>query len=110
MKQIIIPTILLLASCGGNTRDARENNNGRVEKLGQFYDEQEAETGMVWICTGKSSHAYHSNPECYGINACGGEKKEMTLEEAQELGRTPCHFCHGEEQIEEIEESEENEE
>jgi hypothetical protein len=67
-----------------------------ILKNGQFYDSQEAETNMVWICTGGSSHAYHSNEECYGIKACKGERERISLDEAVSMGRTPCHYCHEE--------------
>lgn len=52
------------------------------------------ETEGVWICTGKSSHAYHSTSECYGIQSCRSKKKKISLEDAKAMGRTPCHYCH----------------
>lgn len=70
------------------------SDNKRLPKTGQFYDPQEQETGEVYICTGRSSHAYHSNKDCFGIRSCRGRVKKVTIEEAEELGRTPCHFCH----------------
>lgn len=76
------------------TQKVERDKDGRVLKNGQFYDSQEKESGEVWICTGKTSHAYHSTPECYGIQSCRAEKKKITLEEAVSMGRTPCHYCH----------------
>ena len=66
----------------------------KLPKTGQFYDKQEKETGWVYICIGRSSHAYHSNRECFGLSSCSREILKVTLEDAQEDGRTPCHFCH----------------
>ena len=85
MKQLLV--FFFILSCLSCTRSG-------VPKAGQFYDPQEQETLEVYICTGKSSHAYHSNRNCYGIKACRGTTKKVTIDKAEELGRTPCHFCH----------------
>ena len=63
-------------------------------KTGQFYDPQEQETGEVYVCTGRRSHAYHSNRNCIGLKSCSKKIVVLTIEEAKEEGRTPCHFCH----------------
>ena len=80
--------ILLLSSCTGG------NNDKNLPRTGQFYDPQEQETGEVYVCTGKRSHAYHSNRECFGLKSCSKKIVVLTIEEAKEEGRTPCHFCH----------------
>lgn len=97
------PAILLMAifavifvykrceSPQGDTTDQPHKN-------GQFYDSQEVETGEVWICTGKKSHAYHSTEECYGIQSCRASKKKISKDEAVKMGRTPCHYCHKEQE------------
>ena len=97
-----ILSVLMLLSCTDNKRhkEIQRDSNGIVLKNGQFYDSQEEETQEVWICLGKSSHAYHSTDECYGIQACKGRKEKVSLDEAISMGRTPCHYCH-EESIEE---------
>ena len=87
--------LLAMFSCSDSKKPQRDAN-GVILKNGQFYDSQEEETNMVWICTGKSSHAYHSTDDCYGIKACKGKKKRISLDEAVSMGRTPCHYCHGE--------------
>lgn len=92
---ILLLTVFALLSCNGNKQPQRDSE-GRILKNGQFYDNQEAETHEVWICIGKTSHAYHSNEECYGIKACKGETKKISLSEAISMGRTPCHYCHKE--------------
>lgn len=56
-------------------------------------DSKKTDNNMVWICTGYSSHAYHSTYDCYGINSCRGEKKHISLDKAIEMGRTACHYC-----------------
>ena len=84
-----------MISCSDNKKPQRDAD-GVVLKNGQFYDSLEEETNMVWICTGRSSHAYHSTDDCYGIQACKGRKKKISLDEAVSMGRTPCHYCHEE--------------
>ncbi len=86
-KLILVSLLLVLVGCTGS-------NNKRLPKTGQFYDPQEKETGEVFVCTGKRSHAYHSNKECFGLSSCSGDIVVLTMEEAIEEGRTPCHFCH----------------
>lgn len=106
MKKITLLLIILgMLSCSGKKQPQRDNS-GKILKNGQFYDSHEAETHEVWICTGSSSHAYHSNEECYGIQACGGDIEMVSIEEAISMGRTPCHYCHEEGDIENDEECE----
>ena len=95
MKKLLlfIVTLVAITSCS-NSKQPQRGADGKILKNGQFYDSQEAETKEVWICMGKSSHAYHSTDECYGIKACKGRKKKISLDEAVSMGRTPCHYCH----------------
>ena len=91
-----IAIVSAFLSCDSNTnaRQVEYDEDGKVSKNGQFYDAQEEETGVVYICTGKKSHAYHSNPECYGIKSCRANIEKIPIEEAEDMGRTPCHYCH----------------
>lgn len=88
----------MVVSCSEKkqNKEVQRDADGMVLKNGQFYDDQEEETQEVWICLGRSSHAYHSTDECYGIQACRGEIEQVSLEEALDMGRTPCHYCHEE--------------
>ena len=50
---------------------------------------------LVWICTGKYSKRYHATENgCKGMSACKGEKLQVTLEQAEANGKTPCGFCY----------------
>lgn len=62
-------------------------------KDSRLYNSRETDIDDVWICLGTSSHTFHSSYKCKGIKACKGEKKQISLEEAFSMGRTPCHFC-----------------
>ena len=90
---LLMLVTLTLLSCS-NSRKYEKDSFGKVLKNGQFYDMQEETTREVWICTGKSSHAYHSTDECYGIQACRADIERITIDEALAMGRTPCHYCH----------------
>lgn len=94
-KIILLLSAVAVLSCSDSKQPQRDAD-GAILKNGQFYDSQEEETNEVWICMGKSSHAYHSSQDCYGIQACRGQKKKVTKEEALSMGRTPCHYCHNE--------------
>ena len=56
-------------------------------------EDLEEEPAYVWICTGTSSHAYHYYMDCIGLSSCKAEIDEISLEEAEKRGRTPCHLC-----------------
>lgn len=92
-KLPLLVLLILLVSCSDKKQPQR-GSDGRILKNGQFYDSMEAETGEVWICTGKKSHAYHSTNECYGIQSCRASKKKISKDKAIAMGRTPCHYCH----------------
>ncbi|NDV46142.1 hypothetical protein D0T49_03685 [Paludibacter sp. 221] len=48
----------------------------------------------VTICTGNSATKYHKTNKCRGLNACKGEKKTVTMKEAEKWGRTKCKICY----------------
>ncbi len=47
----------------------------------------------VFVCTGPKAKRYHSVEDCMGLSKCKGEVVEITIEEAEERGKTPCHLC-----------------
>lgn len=48
----------------------------------------------VYICTGPKSKCYHKTKNCQGLDRCSKEIEEVTLEEAENMGRTPCKGCY----------------
>lgn len=58
------------------------------------YKERNNVTGVVYICTGETSTKYHSDPDCKGLSRCSGEIEEVSEEEADDMGRTPCKICY----------------
>lgn len=48
----------------------------------------------VFICSGSTSKRYHSDPDCRGLSNCTGEIEEVSEEEAEDMGRTPCQICY----------------
>lgn len=47
----------------------------------------------VYICTGSSSVAYHSHPNCKGLRNCKASVKKVTMAEAERMNRRPCKIC-----------------
>lgn len=47
----------------------------------------------VFICTGGSSQCYHKSETCKGLCNCRASIKEITLEDAEKMGRRPCKMC-----------------
>lgn len=48
----------------------------------------------VYICNSSSAYAYHSDINCRGLARCTHGVSKVTLEEAQRMGRKPCHICY----------------
>ena len=84
MKSVIkiLAFALLLASCscGSDTKPEKP-------------EKQEVNPEVVYVCDGLSAKRYHSVEDCYGLSRCSGTILEMTVEEAEDMGKTPCRLC-----------------
>lgn len=82
MKKILLllTSVALLTACG--------------EEQKQTKLEQTRTKEVVYICTGGYSKRYHESKECRGLCNCGGIIKEISLEKAESMGRTPCQICY----------------
>ena len=71
----ILPRLLCFAlySCGGSSSDD--------------------DSDTVTICLSEDAYAYHDH-QCMGLDQCDGGTEEVTVEEAENDGRTPCGFCY----------------
>lgn len=56
--------------------------------------EKSKESEKVYICTGYMSECYHEDPDCRGLIRCSRDIEEITIEEAEDMGRRPCSFCY----------------
>lgn len=52
-----------------------------------------ADPERVYVCSGYHSKRYHSVDDCKGLSKCSGDIMEMTIEEAEIDGKTPCKMC-----------------
>lgn len=91
MKHIVLLfAIILMASCSSSSKkpaDIKPENKESVVKSAGSGDN-------VYICTGGSSKRYHCDPDCKGLSRCSGEIEEISEEEAEYMGRTPCKICY----------------
>ena len=78
-KAIIILVVLFLASC----------DHANVSVHGIMGQRKET----VYVCTGPMSQCYHIDRNCYGLQRCSKRVVTVNLQEAQENGRRPCHYC-----------------
>lgn len=78
MKKLLLLSMLLF--CASVSADVPSKTTTEEEK-------------KVYICTGSSSKRYHSRKNCRGLSNCGGSIKEITIEQAEKQGRTPCKIC-----------------
>lgn len=77
MRWALSLILIFLFSCG---------NHRKQEKY-------EANPNCVYVCTGNNAKRYHSIEDCKGLSKCSGEIIEMTIDEAEEEGKTPCKLC-----------------
>jgi len=77
MKWMVALLTMLVVSCGGH---------GRQEK-------HEADPECVYVCLGRSAKRYHSVRDCKGLSRCSREVCEVTVEDAEDNGKTPCRLC-----------------
>jgi hypothetical protein len=47
----------------------------------------------VYICTGPHARRYHKSATCKGLRNCSCEIKQVSLEKAKKMHKTPCHIC-----------------
>ena len=91
MKNIVLPLcFILMASCSSSSKKSvdveSEKKESSVKSAGSG--------GNVFICTGGSSKRYHCDRDCKGLSRCSGEIEEVSEEEAEDMGRTPCKICY----------------
>lgn len=87
MKKVLFLLLLALLSCGGNKQDS-PNDKKAYNILNELrYDE-------VYVCKGKYSKRFHNDMDCKGLMNCRGGIEIMTIEEAEDLGKTPCGYCY----------------
>lgn len=48
----------------------------------------------VYVCMGSSATRYHKTEECPSFANCKSGVEAMSVEEAQDMGRTPCLRCY----------------
>lgn len=48
----------------------------------------------VYVCLGPSSKRYHKTSKCRGLKSCSKSIKEVTVSEAEKMGRTRCGICY----------------
>lgn len=91
MKHIVLLfAIILMASCSSSSKksvDVEPEKKESVAKPAGYSDN-------VYICTGSSSKRYHCDRDCRGLSSCSGEIEEISEEEAEDMGRTPCKICY----------------
>lgn len=91
MKHIVLLlAIILMASCSSSSKKSAEVEPEKKDSV-----VKSAGSGdNVYICTGGSSRRCHCDPDCKGLSRCSGEIEEISEEEAEDMGRTPCKICY----------------
>ena len=82
--------LLLLLLCAFTLTCACNGNTSKTSSKNEYTTDED----KVYICTGGSSKRYHATDNCRGLGNCSGEIIDITIDEAEGLGRTPCKICY----------------
>lgn len=94
MKTTLLLLGVTLALCSCNNSETKESQlNREYTETTEEYAEEYAED-MVYVCTGGSARRYHNEPDCRGLSRCRGDIEEMSVEDAESEGKTPCRICY----------------
>lgn len=88
---------LLSLSFGSCTRHKREHEATKHELSEKARDEElsvACKYETVYVCVSPTARRYHSNPDCSGLSNCAHHVEEMTVAEAEEMGKTPSRRCN----------------
>lgn len=50
-------------------------------------------SGYVYVCTGRYAKVYHVADDCEGLENCCGDVEQVSVKEAEEMGRRGCRRC-----------------
>lgn len=91
MKHLVLLfAIILMASCSSSSKKPDDVEPEKKESVVK----SDAYSENVFICTGSSSKRYHCDRDCKGLSRCSGEIEEISEDEAEDMGRTPCKICY----------------
>ena len=95
MKKLIFILVVLM----GVISMAPSDSKSFVNEVNACCDCEECCEGdnvesSVYICTGQYAKAYHKSRNCRGLGNCRGDIKQVSIEEAKRMGRTPCGYCY----------------
>lgn len=91
MKHIVLLlAIILMASCSSSSKKSAAVESEKKESAVK----SACSSGKAYICTGGSSKRYHCDQDCKGLSRCSGEIEEVSEDEAEDMGRTPCKICY----------------
>lgn len=69
-------------------------SNFEIKRRGATKFQNEETSTTAYICTGTTSKKYHCDRYCQGLSHCTGEIEEISEEDAEDMGRTPCKMCY----------------
>ncbi len=82
----LFPTILMICDSFG-----RPDPKTAISSIAAF-DNDDGE--YVYICTGPYSKKYHKTEDCMWLENCSEDVERISIEEAEDMGRTPCKGCY----------------
>ncbi len=89
-KSVIIAAAVLVAGSMASC-ESKTNSSSSLHGFANLGDYGE----YVYICTGPYSKKYHKTEYCTWLGSCSEDIERVTVEEAEDMGRTPCKGCYG---------------
>lgn len=94
---VIIGSSWTLVACdkaNASTSETSADIESRDALYGLISSNNQSSQQMVYICTGPNSKRYHRSSNCKGFNRCSGSVRKLSVEQARQMGRTPCKWCY----------------
>ena len=90
---VILCCVALCMACGSAQQNKSPEQSAQIEAVETVATSEPVANG-VFVCNGKFAKRYHRTRHCSGLGNCQGEIVEMTVEQAEAQGKTPCRKCY----------------
>lgn len=91
---VILTSYLCCVSCTHHKREHEPTKHELSEKARDEELSVACKYETVYVCVSPTARRYHSDPDCSGLSNCTHHVEEMTVAEAEEMGKTPCRRCN----------------
>lgn len=91
---LVALSLCFVTSCDRQKREHEPTKHELSEKARDEELSVACKYETVYVCVSPTARRYHSDPDCSGLSNCTHHVEEMTVVEAEEMGKTPCRRCN----------------